>query len=379
MPFKALSAHIARTPSPKRRHKALPFAYAAAVSMCLLVSNEAMAYHCSFENANKTILLSTPSTVELMPGAIGPTGTTITDSYSGPTSYANCDQGAASAGGIYRAIPLYLYFDSYYSYVDSSTVRLGSSNFGLKIYDSSGSGRIKNGPLRLDIGIMLFNIGASNPAMETHGAVSFHYRPVIKMELVRLSTGLPEGGAVQLASSSLILGNVQVGTGADAEGRNLTSNIWGTLKWSLQDIPVTQAGCKANSPTVQLGTHTLAGTGVGTATPPIGFSISLTECPTNMAIYYQIDPATDIVPPQGGGQSSSLMKLDSTSGASGVGVQLLYENGQNHPLATKITLTSTGLATPNTDIMLKARYMQIAPTVTPGTANASATVTITYQ
>lgn len=379
MPFKALSAHIAsRILSPKRRHRALSFAYITAVAMGLLVYNEAMAYQCRFDNANKTVLLSTPSTVELMAGVVGPTGTVVTGSYGGPTSYVNCDKGAASASGVYRAIPVYLYFDSFYSYVDSSTVRLGTSNFGLKI---NGSTRpIKNGPPRLEIGNIVFNIGASNPALETDGSVTFYYSPFIKMELVRLAMGTPESGTIQLASSSLILGNVLVGTGADAEGRTLTSGVWGTLKWPLQDIPVTQAGCKANSPTVQLGTHTLAGTSVGTATPPVGFSISLTECPTNMAIYYRIDPATDIVPPQSNdGQGSSLMKLDSTSGASGVGVQLLYENGQNHPLATKITLTSTGLATPNTDIMLKARYMQIAPTVTPGTANASATVTITYQ
>ena len=62
--------------------------------------------------------------------------------------------------------------------------------------------------------------------------------------------------------------------------------------------------------------------------------------------------------------------------ATGVGVQLLYNN---QPLVLNNLLnlkTSTG---GQESFPITARYIQIKDTVTPGTANATATLNITYQ
>lgn len=62
--------------------------------------------------------------------------------------------------------------------------------------------------------------------------------------------------------------------------------------------------------------------------------------------------------------------------AKGVGVQLLY-NGKPLVLNSKIRLKSS--ATGHETFPLTARYYQTLASVTPGTANASATLNLTYQ
>ena len=66
-----------------------------------------------------------------------------------------------------------------------------------------------------------------------------------------------------------------------------------------------------------------------------------------------------------------------TGSASGVGVQLLYNNAPL-PLSTPL---NAGVASSEGafSIPLQARYYQTGSNITPGTANASATFTMTYQ
>lgn len=63
--------------------------------------------------------------------------------------------------------------------------------------------------------------------------------------------------------------------------------------------------------------------------------------------------------------------------ASGVGVQVMYNNA---PLALNSRIVVATTAADGTyAIPFKARYYQTQPAVTPGTANANATFTLTYQ
>lgn len=68
---------------------------------------------------------------------------------------------------------------------------------------------------------------------------------------------------------------------------------------------------------------------------------------------------------------------DETQSAKGVGIQIL-RGDRPLPLSTVIN-TGTALATGTYNIPLKARYYQTASTITSGTANASATFTLTYE
>ncbi|MBY4953179.1 fimbrial protein [Pantoea sp. DY-17] len=82
----------------------------------------------------------------------------------------------------------------------------------------------------------------------------------------------------------------------------------------------------------------------------------------------------------GNAQNSANGVLNLTSGAntaSGVGVQLLFNNAPVQ-LGTNI-VAGTSASAGNYNIPLQARYYQTTATITPGTANSSATFTLTYQ
>lgn len=85
--------------------------------------------------------------------------------------------------------------------------------------------------------------------------------------------------------------------------------------------------------------------------------------------------------PGGAGSSNAslgILNLEKSSdAASGVGVQVLYNNAPaalNTRILTSITATSGDY-----NIPLKARYYQNQTSVTPGRADATATFTMTYQ
>ncbi|QFG76692.1 hypothetical protein DMB90_10900 [Raoultella planticola] len=74
--------------------------------------------------------------------------------------------------------------------------------------------------------------------------------------------------------------------------------------------------------------------------------------------------------------AKGILKLSAVPGAaSGVGIQLLYNNS---PLALA-SLLPIGTAGTTMTIPLQARYYQTQSTVTPGAANSYATFTMTYQ
>lgn len=135
--------------------------------------------------------------------------------------------------------------------------------------------------------------------------------------------------------------------------------------------------CDVINTTVRMGTRELMG-GVGASTPAVPFQIGLLKCPTDRLISYRIDPATSIVAPAPAGAGSSVMALDSSSSAAGVGIQLLQNDLTPHPLGTVVPLNvsvwSSSMAIP-----LNARYIKIAPLLVPGSANSSATITLSYQ
>ncbi|MDR6477163.1 MULTISPECIES: fimbrial protein [Paraburkholderia] len=143
-------------------------------------------------------------------------------------------------------------------------------------------------------------------------------------------------------------------------------------------LNVVNASCTTPDVSIPLGTFPTTGfTAIGRTTTTANFSISLNNCPAGMnSIKYRIDPTTTVL-----NSSQSVVALDSTSSATGVGVQLLNSAGSAaFPLSSLQTFSGYSSSTGGSyTIPLAARYYQTSATVTPGPANTSMTVTMQYQ
>lgn len=145
----------------------------------------------------------------------------------------------------------------------------------------------------------------------------------------------------------------------------------------ITPVTVTALACTTPDVTVPLGSHSRAElTGVNTYTASTSFNVGLNSCPAGMnSVKYRIDPVTSVA-----NSAQSVVTLDTSSGATGVGVQLLDGNGSVFKLSTNTTFSSYDKSLGGSyTIPFKARYYQTGATVSPGTANTSMTFTMTYQ
>jgi major type 1 subunit fimbrin (pilin) len=127
---------------------------------------------------------------------------------------------------------------------------------------------------------------------------------------------------------------------------------------------------------VDMGKHSISELpAVGATTSVTQFNITLNACPSGMgSVSYEIDPLTTIV----AGTGNSVVTLDTTSSASGIGVQLVDSNGNPFELGKQVTFAGYDSSTGGTyTIPLGARYYRTGP-VGPGSANTLMTFTMTY-
>ncbi|MCY1517965.1 Fimbria adhesin protein [compost metagenome] len=121
----------------------------------------------------------------------------------------------------------------------------------------------------------------------------------------------------------------------------------------------------------KVGSHLFGGVGTWPGdnnTKP--FSIPL-SCAAGAKVNLKIDGNVQ-------NASQGVLKLDAgKNSATGVGIQLLYDE---KPVELGKTFkVGTASSKGEFNIPLKARYLQTEPTLTPGEANGSATITLTYQ
>jgi type 1 fimbria pilin len=119
------------------------------------------------------------------------------------------------------------------------------------------------------------------------------------------------------------------------------------------------------------------GSGIGQTSPSTAFNLQL-NCEALLSgtfdVMMQLDgDAAD------GLSDVGVVSLNSTSTASGVGVQILNESQQPVALAAPYRVAAYPLSSALITVPLYARYYQTAATITPGSANAVATYTISYQ
>ncbi len=146
--------------------------------------------------------------------------------------------------------------------------------------------------------------------------------------------------------------------------------------FSIAAFSVTTLACTMNTTVISVPMGTVKkrefngpGTWPGNANTR-NFNISL-NCNAGTRVNLQVD---------GNAQNASqgILNLnEGTNSASGVGIQLLHKNA---PLPLSTIIYQGNASTPGEYIIpLQARYFQTQSTITPGTANSSATVSLTYQ
>ncbi|RDK08755.1 type 1 fimbrial protein [Cupriavidus lacunae] len=193
-----------------------------------------------------------------------------------------------------------------------------------------------------------------------------HSSPVgVQISVALVKTGqVPSGGIV--GGTVAQIASIDVNTVT-----SLLDNV------NITNVRIVPLLCTTPDVTVNMGTHRRDEfSGIGTFTSPIGFNIALNNCPAGMnSVSYRVDAVTTIV-----NASNSVVALDGSSTAAGVGVQLLDDTGSVFPLGTAKTMSGYSTGTGGSyAIPLKARYYQTGATVTAGTANSAMTFTMTYQ
>lgn len=149
-----------------------------------------------------------------------------------------------------------------------------------------------------------------------------------------------------------------------------------TVNGQVQQAQCTLKSDAVSADPVLLGRHDLgAFTGVGATTPMVDFHIMLNDCeddPSGGTARAFIRLDGDIKDPDLG-----LFGLTSTSGASGIAIQLLRNDGSPMKLGTDELASNLGRKDIRIDF--RARYYQVDPVVKAGSADGKLNFTISYR
>lgn len=148
-----------------------------------------------------------------------------------------------------------------------------------------------------------------------------------------------------------------------------TLNISGTPELKVP-------GCVTPSLTVPLGKHAKSGfSGVGSTSASTPFTFAINNCDAGLnAVKYTFKPATGFTLEDSGLATQHLTVKSGPGTASGIGVQVLYNNDTLVPFNTAISTTTSSHTIP-----MKARYIQTASAISAGEANSALEFTMTYQ
>lgn len=159
-----------------------------------------------------------------------------------------------------------------------------------------------------------------------------------------------------------------------ASAMNIANAADGTIHFTGT---ISDSTCKvddtATDANVDLGTvSSSAFAQVGDKASPTAFKITLKDCPaevTTASVKFDgtVDP-----------NNHDLLKLDSGSTATGVGIELADANGTAVPVATA-SMAYPLTATAANQLDFTARYVSTAAKVTAGSANSTSEFTINYK
>lgn len=153
------------------------------------------------------------------------------------------------------------------------------------------------------------------------------------------------------------------------------------VTYLLPEITIKSPGCTTPDITVNLGKHqTGEFSGIYSTSAAKSFNFEVKNCSSDTTtVSYTFKPATSAgVSLAQANTSSQHLTLNSTSSATGVGVQVLDQHDALIPFNSKITSGYTAGANGYV-IPMKARYIKTASTVTAGQADSALEFTMTYE
>lgn len=189
----------------------------------------------------------------------------------------------------------------------------------------------------------------------------------ITIDLIKLSTGATDAGSLSTGE----LAWHQVAERGTTDSLDIVSiNLTGNNVISPLTCSVTQSAISVPMGTVNKSVFR----GTGSTSAPVNFNVSL-NCDSNTKVNITLEPGSS----GSYDASSGVLNLDSndSNAATGVGLQILYNSS---PVSLGESL-SVGTTTADGDysIPFTARYYQTTSAITAGTADASATFTMTYK
>lgn len=197
----------------------------------------------------------------------------------------------------------------------------------------------------------------------------------VDVELVKI-------GATPSTPTDLPMRSVLVGM---ISAPNEQSDSARYMLFGFERVSFQKTTCSTTTPSLQveLGTHALGkagaiGSGIGSTSPAKDFSIEI-QCDSGVAGDFVVNMMFEGNALDAG---SGVLALSSESNASGVGIQLLRNDGQPVQLGTPWQIADSPSLQPrlsNFSVPLSARYYQTDAAAKPGTANGTATFTIIYR
>lgn len=194
---------------------------------------------------------------------------------------------------------------------------------------------------------------------------NYTFGPMFK--LVKISDDIQSGTLSGQANHVIVSGS--------AGSTTYTVYLSGTIDATPPHVP----GCTVGTASVPvaLGKHSPTEfSGVGSTTPFIPFSLPLT-CESGAQITARVDATQDPY-----GAQSVIQIPTGEENASGVGVQLYWaslNNSNNVPVDFGKDVFVGAAQGSTENLQFEARYYQTQSALLPGDANASATVTLSYQ
>lgn len=142
---------------------------------------------------------------------------------------------------------------------------------------------------------------------------------------------------------------------------------------------VNASACETPDISVNLNKHKKSDfPSVGSTSATTPFTFKINNCSTGMtSVNYTFKPAPGIT--LNGSGTGQYLSLDASSTASGVGVQVLYENGANVPFNTKNVFAGYSKTIGGSyTIPMKARYIRTG-NIRSGSANSAVEFTMSYE
>lgn len=242
--------------------------------------------------------------------------------------------------------------------------------YGLTLYTGYG-GEMSTDAASIATGIMI-----STYALTSGGTVGTYTDVTLDIpyQIVKTSSSMSASTSLKSYINAFDVGSLISGKDASFNFTNIKTGI------TVKDQTCSVAG-DTNLP-VPLGSYTTnpssgLGSGIGQTSATTAFNIQL-NCEALLSGSFDVMMQLD-GDASGGLSDLGVVALNSASTASGVGVQILNENQQPIALATPFNIATYPLSSALITVPLYARYYQTATKINPGSANAVATYTLSYQ